>query len=124
MSIPYPKGGGGVLTCVKDHIIDEKRDYKYIGLRGFDYKLFEEEYGGENREELDEYPYLKHLIQFWPGDWVKYMAKMNEAVGMNNRFTMDEGGKQTVLPFRRQEFCKFVGCVLWTITYGKRGHKL
>ena len=50
MSVPHPKGGAIVWTCVKDHIIDEKEDYKYIGLRGFDYKLFEEEEGGGTRK--------------------------------------------------------------------------
>ena len=38
MSVPNPKGGAIFWTCVKDHIIDEKEDYKDIGLRGFDYK--------------------------------------------------------------------------------------
>ena len=37
---------------MKDHIIDEKDDYKDIGLRGFDCKLFEEEEGGGTREVL------------------------------------------------------------------------
>ena len=45
MSVPHPKGGTIVCTCVKDHVIDEKEDYKDIGLFGFDYKLFEEEEG-------------------------------------------------------------------------------
>ena len=61
---------------MKDHIIDEKEDYKYIGLRGLDYKLFGEEEVGGNKEGLDGYPYLKHLIQLWPGDWVKQMKKI------------------------------------------------
>ena len=43
MSVPHPKRGAFVWTCVKDNIIDEKDDYKDIGLRGFGYKLFEEE---------------------------------------------------------------------------------
>ena len=51
------------MTCVKDHIIDEKEDYKDIGLIGFDYTLFGEEEGWANREGLYGYPYLKHLIQ-------------------------------------------------------------
>ena len=71
MSVPHLKGGTSFWTCVKDYIIDEKEDYKDIGLRGFDYKLFEEEEGRGTREVLDGYPYLKHLIQMWPGDWVK-----------------------------------------------------
>ena len=65
---------------MKDHITDEKEDYKDIGIRWFDYKLFKEEKGGGNREGLDGYPYLTHLIQLWPGDWVNKMAKMNKAV--------------------------------------------
>ena len=35
---------------MKDHIINEKEDYKYIGIRGFVYKLFEYEEGGGGLE--------------------------------------------------------------------------
>ena len=49
---------------------------------------------------------------------------MNEAVGMNNIFTMDGGGKRPVRTFRRQEFWKCIGCVLQEVTYGNKGHKL
>ena len=84
--------GAIVWTCVKDHIIDEKEDYKYIGLRGFYYKLFEEEESGDTRQGLDGYPYLKNLIQLWKCDQVKQMANMNEAVGINNIFTMNGEG--------------------------------
>ena len=75
MSVPHPKGGTIVWICVKDHIIDEKEDYKEIGLCGFDYKLFEEEEGGGKREGLDGYPYLKHIIQLWRGYWLRQMEK-------------------------------------------------
>ena len=57
-SVTHPKGGTIVWTCVKDHIIDEKEDYKKIELCGFDYKLFEEEEGGGTREGIYRYPYL------------------------------------------------------------------
>ena len=50
--IPHPKGENIVWTCLKDHIIDEKDQYKYIGLRGFGYTLFEEEEVGGTREGL------------------------------------------------------------------------
>ena len=102
VSVPHPKGKNIVWTCMTDHIIDEKDQYEAIGLRGFDYKLFDEEEGGGTREGLDGYPYLRHIIQLWPGDWVKQMAKMNEAVGMKNRVTMGGGGKRIVCTFRRQ----------------------
>ena len=35
-SVPHPKGKNIVWTCGNDHIIDEKEQHKYIGLRGFD----------------------------------------------------------------------------------------
>ena len=68
MSVPHPKGGELFWTCVNDNIINEKEQHEDILLRGFDYKLFEEEESGGTREGLDRYPYLKHLIQFWPDD--------------------------------------------------------
>ena len=40
VSVPHLKGGKIFWTCVKDHIIHEKEDYKDIGLSGFDYKSF------------------------------------------------------------------------------------
>ena len=43
MSVTNPKGGNIVWNSVKDNITEEKEDYEAIGLRGFDYKLFEEE---------------------------------------------------------------------------------
>ena len=92
VSVPHPECRTFFWTCVKDNTIEEKEDYKAIGLNGFDYKLFEEEEGVGIREVLDGYPYLKHIIKFWPGDWEKQIAKINEAVCMNN-LTMDGGGK-------------------------------
>ena len=52
VSVPHPKCGKIVWTCVKDHVIEEKEDYKEIGLRGLDYRLFEEKEGGGKREGL------------------------------------------------------------------------
>ena len=118
MSVPHTKGGFIVCTCVKDNVIEDKEQYKAIGVRGFDYKLFKEEEGGRTKEVLDRYPYFNHLIQLWTGDWIKKMEKMNEAVGMKNRLTMGGGGKQIVFPFRRQEFCKCIVCVLLAVTHG------
>ena len=48
----------------------EKKYYKDIGLCAFGYTIFEEEEGRGTRKELYMYPYLKHLIHLWPGDWV------------------------------------------------------
>ena len=75
VSVPHPKGAAIFWTCVKDQVIDEKEDYKEIGLLGFDYQLFEEEEGRGKQEGLDGYPYLKHLIQLWTDYWLRHMGK-------------------------------------------------
>ena len=80
---------------MKDHTTNENYKYKYIGLCCFDYKLYEEEEGGGTRDKLNGYPYLKHIIKLWRGDWVKQMAKTNEAVGMKNRIDKSGGGGNT-----------------------------
>ena len=50
--MPHPKGGKIVWTCVKDPVIEEKEDYKEIGLGGFDYSFFEEKEGRGKRDGL------------------------------------------------------------------------
>ena len=35
VSVPHPKRRNIFWNCVKYHILDEKEQYKYIGLRGF-----------------------------------------------------------------------------------------
>ena len=126
MPVTHKKGGNIVLTCVEDNIIEEKEDYKDIGLCGFHYKLFEEEEGGGVREGLYGYNYLKHIIQLWKGDWVNQMAKLNEMVGMKNRFLMSGGNKRLrlVSHFKRQELWKCIGCILSAVKFGTKGHNI
>ena len=57
--MPHPKGGKIVWTCVKDHVIEEKEDYKEIGLHGLDCILCEEKEGvggarGNRRVRISE----------------------------------------------------------------------
>ena len=123
MSILHPKGGNIVWVCVKDNIIEGRFQYESIGIRGFDYKLFEKYEGGGIQGVLYGYPYLKNLLQLWTVYLVKHMGKINEAVGENNFLDKSGGEKRSVHNFRRQELCKFTGCILSEVTYGKKGHK-
>ena len=122
----HPKGESIFWTSVKYNIFDEKEDYKDIILRGFGSKLFESEEGGGVREVLDGYHYLKHIIQFWVGDWFKHMENINEMVGMKNHLLMSGIKKRLRLArtFTRQELWKCIGCILPAVTYGNKGHKL
>ena len=52
------------------------------------------------------------------------MEKINEAVGMNNCITMSRVWKRILLPLRRQDLWKCIGCVLSAVTYGNKGHTI
>ena len=52
------------------------------------------------------------------------MSKINEAVGEKSLLDKFGGKKLFVCPFRRQEFCKFIECILLEFTYGNKLHKL
>ena len=103
---------------MKDHVIDEKEDYKEIGICGFDYKLFEEEEGGREQEGLDGYPYLKYLIQLWPGDWLRRMEK-NETSGLYEESFYTKWGRERVSKtFQKARVLEiywlyFIGSYLW-----------
>ena len=43
MVVLCPKWGGGGWSCVEDNVVGEKEEHKSIGLRGFGFKLFQEE---------------------------------------------------------------------------------
>ena len=68
------------------------------------------------RKGLDGYTHLKHLIQLWQGYWLNQMAKMNEAVGMNNHVTMNGEGKRLFCRMERKEFWEYIGCVTLEVT--------
>ena len=52
------------------------------------------------------------------------MEKMNKVVTMKNRVTVNGGWKRQVKNFTRQEFWKYIGCILLAVTYGKKGRNL
>ena len=78
---------------MKDHVIDKNEDYKEIGLRGSDYSLFEEKEGGGKQEGLDGFPYMKHLIKLWSGDWENRWK--NERRGLYEESCYIEWGRET-----------------------------
>ena len=52
------------------------------------------------------------------------MSNTNEAVGVKNNIIMSGIKKRLVIPFKRQNFWKFIGCIQLEGTYRKKGHKL
>ena len=71
-------------------MVEEPCDQVDIGLRGFDYNIFDEDEGGVVREECSG-PYLKMLIKLWPGDWIDQLKRMNQKVDEENGIQRDKG---------------------------------
>ena len=61
---------------VDDHVVEEPSDHEDIGLRGFDFNIFDEDEEGVVREGCSE-PYLLMLINLRPGDWISQLKRMN-----------------------------------------------
>ena len=49
---------------------------------------------------------------------------MNEAIGMKNLVTMNGGWERLVFRFKRQEFWKYISCIILAVTYGKKGKNI
>ena len=62
-----------------DHVVEEPCDHEDIGLRGFDFNIFDEDEEGVVREECSG-PYLRFLIKLWPGYWIDRLKRINQKV--------------------------------------------
>ena len=72
-----------LLGVVGDHVVEDPRDHKDIGLRGFDFNIFDEDEEGVVREGCSEL-YLLMLIKLWPGYWISQLKRMNRKVDGEN----------------------------------------
>ena len=50
-------------------MVEEGIEHGGVGLRGFDFDLFNEERYGCVGDDVKELPYLFILMKLWPGDW-------------------------------------------------------
>ena len=62
---------------VYNHVIEEENDHDEIGLRGFDFNLFDSYKEGVDRERLINYPYLFILVKLFNGYWNNHLEMMN-----------------------------------------------
>ena len=52
-----------------DHSVEYTTDNEEIGLRGFDFNVFDKDEEGVVREGSIEFPYLLMLIKIWPDNF-------------------------------------------------------
>ena len=102
------KGGYFVKVAEKDRkkVIWEVRDddlveggveHKEIGLRGFDFNLFNEERDGCVGDDVKKLPYLLMIMKLWPGDLWDQIDRTNKKVDEENW----RGGNQENGQFRK-----------------------
>ena len=111
---------------VDDHVVEEPTDHEGIGLRGFDFNIFDEDEKGVEREGSSEFPYLLMLIKLWPGDWINQLKRTNQKVDEDSGKTSNKGNVRyrKVCRFSSNEFWKNIGCLVSAPTFGLGGSRL
>ena len=65
---------------VDSNVVEEATGHDEIGLRGFNFSLFDKDEKGVGREGSSEFSYLIILIKLWPGNWDTQLKIMNQKV--------------------------------------------
>ena len=110
---------------VDDHVVEKLSDHEDIGLRVFDFNIFEKYEEGVVREGCSE-PYLLMLIKIWTGYWISQLKRMNRKVDDENEKSFDKVNVRyrTVRRFSSNEFWKNIGCLVSYPTFGLGGLRL
>ena len=66
---------------VDDHVVEDPTDHEEIGLRVFDFNVFDKYEEGVVREGSSEFPSLLMLIMIRPGYWVTQLIEYESEVG-------------------------------------------
>ena len=82
-------------------MVEEPSDHEEIGLRGFDFNVFDEDEEGVVRKGYSDFPYIPMLIKLFPGDWIIQLKTMNPKVGEDNGKASNKGN------VRYQKVCWF-----------------
>ena len=70
MEVVVDDGKNVIWEMVNDYVAEKTTDHEGIGLRGFDFNIFDEDEKGVEREGSSEFPYLLMLIKLWPRYWI------------------------------------------------------
>ena len=65
-------------------MVEEGVEHEDLGLRGFNFNLFNEEREILVGDNVKEFPCLLMFIKLWTGDWEKQLNRMNKKVDEDN----------------------------------------
>ena len=66
------------MEVVDYHVVEEGVEHEELGLRVFDFNLFDEDRKGCVGCNVKELPYFLILMQLWPGNWEEKLDQMNK----------------------------------------------
>ena len=114
-----------IWEVVDDHVIEEETDNDEIGLRGFDFNLFDKDEKGVGREGSSEFPYLLSLFNIWTDYWKTQLKRMNMKVDEDNeKMGIWNGKYRQVHRFQSNEFWKSIGFLVSAHTFGLGGSRM
>ena len=115
-----------IWDVVDDHVVGQGVEHEELGLRGFDYNLFDEEREGYVGGDVKQLSYLLMLMNLWNGDWQGQLYQMNKKVDEDNRRggTQQNGPFWKLRQFSRNKLWKNVGCLLSAPTFDIGGSRL
>ena len=116
-----------VLWKVFDsHVVENPTDHEEIGLRGFDFNVFEQKEEGVGREGSSEFPYLLMLIKLWTGNWKTQLKSMNQKLDEENGKSLNKDNVRYInfCRFSSNEFWKNIGCLVSSPTFGLGGSRM
>ena len=108
---------------VDDHVVEDPTDHEEIGLRGFDFNVFNEDKEGFVREGSSEFPYLLMSTKLWHGDWMIQLNRMNQKVDEEIWKALSKGNVRyrNVRRFSSNELWKNIGCLVSAPIFGLGG---
>ena len=115
--------GKVIWEVVDDHVVEDGVEHEDVGLRCFDFNLFDEERDGCVGDDVKLLPYLLMIMKLLNGDWEEHIDPMNKKVDKDNerRGNQDNGRFQKLRRFSRNEFWENIGCLLSEPTFGLGG---
>ena len=84
MEVVGSEGKKVIWEAVDNSVVAEATDHDEIGLRGFNFNLFDEYEKGVIREVLSDYTYLLMLKKLWSGDWKNNLNRKDHKVDEDN----------------------------------------
>ena len=105
------------------HVLEYPTDHDEIGLREFDFNLFNKDKKGVGRERSSEFTYLLMLIKIWPGYQKDKLKRTNQKLDEDNRKALKKrnGRYRKFCRFNSNEFWKNIGCIVSDPTFGLGG---